>query len=80
MFNINGRLIGNIIRVDYNEIIYGNLNNDYDILIDKVFEAIIDNAGNSNRCFYICVSDNIEEYTRIDMHEFWLWRIYGLRR
>lgn len=80
MFNQEGKIIGNIIEISYDETIYDNSNYNYNTIVNEVYDAINNNVGYFNRCFYIYLSDDIEkQYNSIDMHEFENFLVYGLR-
>ena len=66
MFNKEGKIIGNIIEINYN---HGNY--EYNLIINIIYELINNNAGLSDRCFYIYVTDcNDILYNRLDLHEY----------
>jgi hypothetical protein len=78
MFDEEGKIIGNILEINYNHssydfIIIGNklvINYDYNIMINQIYKAIDNNAGFYNRCFYIYIADYDQpRYSCLDMHE-----------
>jgi len=77
MFNQEGNIIGYIIEVNFNEIIYDNYNYDYTIMINEICEAIKNNAGDNNRYFYIHISDDKNiKYNHININSYSYGRIY----
>lgn len=79
MFNQEGYIIGNIIEINYNEIIYDNFNYDYEPMINQIYEAINNNAGYSNRCFYLYLSDDEKQYDSLNINKFTTFRLKNLR-
>ena len=79
MFNQEGNRIGNIIEINYNEIIYDNFNYDYNPMTNQIYEAISNNAGYSNRCFYLYLSDDEKEYDSLNTYKFSIFRLKNLR-
>lgn len=65
MFNKEGKIIGNIIEVNYN---HGNY--EYNLIVNIIYEVINNNASFSDRCFYIYITDHGDKiYNCLDMHE-----------
>lgn len=79
MFNKKGNIIGDIIEINYDESIYNNYDYDYDAIINEIYEAINNNAGDSNRAFYIYLSDDKNLYDRLDRDKFLIFRKKNLR-
>lgn len=79
MFNKEGNIIGNIIEISYDESIYNNYDYDYNTMINEIYEAIKNNAGNYNRDFYIYLSDDKYLYDRLDRYNFWVFRKKNFR-
>jgi hypothetical protein len=78
MFNRTGKIIGNVIEISYDEIKYSYTN--ANIIADKIYEAIKKNAGNSNHCFYLYITDNIEiQYNHANMNNFYMFRMKNYR-
>lgn len=80
MFDEKGKIIGNIIEINYNlcnydykitgNIIEINYYYDYNIMVNQIYKAINNNASSYNRCFYIYIADyNDPHYNCLDMHE-----------
>ena len=69
MFNKEGNLIGDIIEVNYDEIIYNNNNYDYNPMLNEIYEAISNNTQYSNPYFYLYFSDDEKLYDRLDMYK-----------
>jgi hypothetical protein len=80
MFDKEGKIIGNIIEINYNHSNYDfsiignklviNYDYDYNIMVNQIYKAIDNNAGFYNRCFYIYIADYDEpRYSCLDMHE-----------
>jgi tagatose-1,6-bisphosphate aldolase len=79
MFNQEGKIIGNIIEITYDEIIYDNSSYNYNDIVNEIYEAIVNNAGQSNRCFYVYLSDDEKLYNKLNMPKFSYFLIKNLR-
>lgn len=80
MFDKKGKIIGDILEINYNHSNYDytingnkidiNYDYDYNLMVNQIYKAIDNNTDFYNRGFYIYIADYDEpRYSRLDMHE-----------